>query len=90
MISHILVPLDGSDYSESALEPARALAEKFGARLTLLTVMLRFPESRIHVPKLDERSQEQGRNYLLDVLVRRPLGSTSIKAETRVALGTPA
>lgn len=35
----ILVPLDGSELAESALEPARELAEKFGAELLLARVV---------------------------------------------------
>ncbi len=35
MITHILVPLDGSDACEQALAPAQELANRFGARLTL-------------------------------------------------------
>lgn len=87
MISHILVPLDGSDASERALGPARELSDRFGAKLTLLTVMLRFPESRIQAPKLDERSEEHGRAYLSEVRDRHCL-SNSVARETR--LGWPA
>src|SRR5579859_34581 len=36
MIERILVPLDGSTLAERALQPAVELAEKFGARVTLL------------------------------------------------------
>jgi nucleotide-binding universal stress UspA family protein len=86
-ITHILVPLDGSDASEVALGPARELADRFGAELTLTTVMLRFPESRIHVPKMDERSKENGLAYLADVRSRHELPD-SVNLE--VHLGTPA
>jgi|BarGraNGADG00212_1021973.scaffolds.fasta_scaffold205182_1 nucleotide-binding universal stress UspA family protein len=55
MISLILVTLDGSDASERALGPAREIADRFGATLSLLTVMIRYPESRIHIPQMDER-----------------------------------
>jgi nucleotide-binding universal stress UspA family protein len=54
VFTHILVPLDGSEYSERAVEPACSLAEKYSARLTLMTVMLRFPGSRLYVPTLDQ------------------------------------
>jgi nucleotide-binding universal stress UspA family protein len=36
MFSRVLAPLDGSALSEQALEHAGAMAEKFGARITLL------------------------------------------------------
>lgn len=87
MITHIVVPLDGSDASERALAPARELAERFAAHLTLLTVMLRFPESRIVVPKLDARSVEQGSQYLADVISRHALPSSVAR---QAVLGTPA
>jgi nucleotide-binding universal stress UspA family protein len=70
------------------MEPARSLAEKYSARITLLTVMLRFPESRIRAPKMDEQSVDHGRSYLKDALTRHPLGA--VPADTRVELGTPA
>ena len=38
MYKEILLPLDGSDVSESALVPARQLAESLGARLHILQV----------------------------------------------------
>jgi nucleotide-binding universal stress UspA family protein len=64
VFKHIVVPLDGSEYSERAVEPARSLAEQYGARLTLLTVMVRFPASRLHIARLDQGSEERGRQYL--------------------------
>ena len=45
MFTHILVPLDGSCYAERALEPARSLAEKYAARMTLHTVIMEFAEA---------------------------------------------
>jgi nucleotide-binding universal stress UspA family protein len=38
MFTKILVPLDGSNLSEQALEPAIRIAEKFGASIVLLRV----------------------------------------------------
>ncbi len=89
MFTHILVPLDGSEYSERAVEPARSLAEKYGARLTLLTVMVRFPVSRLHVPTLDQGSEARGRQYREEVRATR-LGAASVPVNTVVQLGTPA
>jgi nucleotide-binding universal stress UspA family protein len=89
VFTHILVPLDGSEYSERAVEPACSLAEKYGARLTLLTVMLRFPASRLHVPTLDHGSEARGRQSLEEVRATR-LGAASVPVDTAVPLGTPA
>lgn len=36
MYEHILVPLDGSELAESVLPHVKALAEKFGSKVTLL------------------------------------------------------
>jgi nucleotide-binding universal stress UspA family protein len=88
MINHILVPLDGSNESEEALTYAASLAEAYGgARVTLLAVMLRFPESRIHAPKMDEQSMERGWQYLKEVIARHP---RSFPVEAKVRLGVPA
>ena len=52
MFTHILVPLDGSAFSETAVKPALSLGEQYRAKVTLFTVMLRIPESRLNVPLL--------------------------------------
>lgn len=88
MISHILVPLDGSEQSERALETASSVAEAYGgARVTLLAVMIRYPESRIHVPKLDEHSEDLGKGYLKDLCSRH---TRTFPVATKVRLGVPA
>jgi nucleotide-binding universal stress UspA family protein len=89
VFKHILVPLDGSEYSERAVEPARSLAEQYSARLTLLTVMVRFPASRLHIARLDQGSEERGRQYLEEVRATQ-LGTASVSVDTVVPLGTPA
>ncbi len=89
MFTHILVPLDGSEYSERAVEPALSLAEKYGARITLLTVMLRFPESKLQVLTVDQRSEDHGRRYLADVRAMK-LGTAAVPVALVVELGTPA
>jgi nucleotide-binding universal stress UspA family protein len=87
--THMLVPLDGSEYSERAVEPACSRAEKYGARLTLLTVMVRFPGSRLSIPTLDQGSEARGRQYLEEVRATK-LGTASVLVDTVVQLGTPA
>ena len=88
MISHILVPLDGSDQSEHALRYALSMAEAYDdCRVTLLAVMLRFPESKIHVPRLDEQSEARGYDYLKEVVART---QRSVPLATKVRLGVPA
>jgi len=89
VFKHILVPLDGSEYSERAVELARSLAEQYSARLTLLTVMVRFPASRLHIARLDQGSEERGRQYLEEVRATQ-LGTASGPVDTVVQLGTPA
>ena len=89
MFNHILVPLDGSDNSELALAHAFSLAEAYGgARITLLAVMLRFPESKIHVPSLDAQSEERGKAYLSSVVAKH--GPRSMPLDLSVKLGVPA
>jgi nucleotide-binding universal stress UspA family protein len=89
VFTHILVPLDGSEFSERAVEPARSLAEKYGASITLLTVMLRFPESKLQVPKVDQRSEERGQRYLADVRAIK-MGTAAVPVALVTKHGTPA
>lgn len=65
MFRHILVTLDGSEYSERALGYARDLAQATGARISLISVILR-PDSphTPTVPKLDEDSRKRALAYL--------------------------
>jgi nucleotide-binding universal stress UspA family protein len=89
MFNHILVPLDGSEYSERALDSAFSVAEAYGgARVTLLAVMLRFPESKIHVPKMDEQSEGRGKEYLRALIERA--GPHGFPVDLIVKLGVPA
>lgn len=81
MFSHILVPLDGSEYGERALAQAEELARVTGARLTLFSVLLR-PEAvggdeHLRVAKLDEQS----RNRLLGELEET---SSAVKERTGI------
>jgi nucleotide-binding universal stress UspA family protein len=89
VFTRILVPLDGSEYAERAVEPALSLAEKYGASITLLTVMLRFPESKLQVPIVDQRSEEHGQRYLADIRAIK-LGTAAVPVALVTKHGTPA
>ena len=89
MFTHILVPLDGSAFSETAVAPALSLGEKYGAKVTLLTVILRIPESRLHVPLYDQQSEERGQHYLEEIRTTRA-NASPVGIDTVVRLGTPA
>ena len=43
MFKHILVPIDGSDTSQAALDKAAGLAQAFGARVTAIFVIDPYP-----------------------------------------------
>jgi nucleotide-binding universal stress UspA family protein len=88
VINHILVPLDGSSESEQALSYAASLAEAYGgARVTLLAVMLRFPETRIQSARMDERSEQRAWTYLKEIIAKHP---STFPIEAHVRLGVPA
>ncbi len=42
MFKHILVPTDGTSFSDKAIEMALSLAKPFGARVTIMTVSVPF------------------------------------------------
>lgn len=89
MFTHIVVPLDGSTFSEAAVEPALSLGEKYHAKVTLLTVMLRIPASRFHIPMFDAQSEERGRRYLEEIRTARQ-ETSPVSVDIAVRLGTPA
>lgn len=71
VIRHILVPLDGSRLAESVLPAAAAMADGFGAQVTLLHIIEeRAPETVHGQPHLTEADQAQA--YLEEV-ARRPV-----------------
>jgi nucleotide-binding universal stress UspA family protein len=89
MFTHIVVPLDSSAFSETAVKPALSLAEKYGAKVTLLTIILRIPESRLHAQIYDQQSEKAGRHYLEEIRSAEGEGS-SVPIDIAVRLGTPA
>ena len=89
MFTHILVPLDGSAFSETAVEPALSLGVKYRAKVTLFTVMLRIPESKLHVALYDQQSEARGRHYLEELRATRGEEAT-VPIDVAVRLGTPA
>jgi nucleotide-binding universal stress UspA family protein len=104
MYSHLLVPLDGSTEAESALAHAQAVAERFGARVTLIRVTVA-PETLIAEaasgapgvpeagPLLDptpvvEAEQDEAKTYLAGVVER--LRSSGVQVTTETPKGAPA
>lgn len=88
MIKHILIPLDGSEYAEKALDFATELARITGAHLSILTVILRFgvvlPSQRL----LEESSQVHIHEYLHPI--RDRLAQTGLEVSAHVDFGNPA
>lgn len=87
MFSHVLVPLDGSEYSERALNYAVDIAKSTGATVSLLTVILRYPLPNLpRAAELDEHSRKLAEEYLASKA--GPLGN--IVAKQTVMFGEPA
>lgn len=65
MIRHILVPLDGSEAAEEAIELAVQLAAALNARITLAAVVPRPGWAHVpHISELDETSHRLATEYL--------------------------
>jgi nucleotide-binding universal stress UspA family protein len=92
MFTRILVPLDRSESAARAVEPALSLAEKYGARMTLLMVMFRAPlpdpESR-EGAFLDQYFEQHGQQYLEEICATR-MRTVSVPVDRVVRLGTAA
>lgn len=89
----ILVPLDGSQLAEAALEPAVALARDFAADLTLLQVISTFyepfaGEAAPYIPVDSEAELAEARSYLEGLAA--PLRVAGIATTTRAEVGLPA
>lgn len=85
-IRNLLIPLDGSELSETIVPAAAELALAFNARVTLLQVVSsRFPTHNGLVPALPQHWTEalqSGENYLEEVA--RRLRSRGLRVETMV------
>ena len=97
MFKKILVPLDGSELAERALEPAIRIAEKFGGEVILLRVAV--PETMLVglaclTPQPYEvydadlwRDQEEAQAYLSGITTR--WAAAQVPVRTEVISGTP-
>jgi len=95
MYKRILVPLDGSDLSERALEPAFQLAEKFAAEVVLLRVIALDDMTAVvagsgpqfmHLRDVrEEHDRAESEAYLHGILSQAQANQVPVK--TRVAFG---
>lgn len=96
MFRKILVPLDGSDLAENALEAAFALARQFRSEVILLRVVVPdeilvslpalLPPAALYPAKSFHQSEE-AEAYLFGVKVR--WSASGVRIRTEVAAGTP-
>ena len=87
MFKRILVPLDGSPLAETALAPATALAQRFGAELLLVRTILVhvFPGADPGPAQLDALREAQ--TYLEHISYR--VEATGVKVQTAIPYDTP-
>ncbi len=96
MFAKILVPLDGSELAERALEPAIRLARAAGSQIIFLRIpeieqILAAPYSALdtyHLELSTARTAAEAENYLQDVLARYT--GSDLPLSTRVVAGIPA
>ena len=98
LVKRVLVPLDGSDLAETALAPATALTQHYGARLTLLRVVtpLVVPAPVYALPLVlpPERFEDTeaarfdaAKNYLVAIAARLRLEDRDLLVETDARIG---
>ena len=88
MVDHILVPLDGSELSEKALNLGKDLARATGARMSIVTVVLRYGKSVPGQQELESESRKQIGDYLDPI--RDQLTAEGLQAVSSVEFGNPA
>ena len=87
-----LVPLDGSDLAEAALDSAALLATQIGARLRLLRVVEPpsyplYGDGYVYVPIDEEAERADAEQYLQEQV--KGLAGQGVTAEAEVAYGQP-
>jgi len=93
MFKHILMPTDGSEHSERAVERGIELAKLCGAKVTGIHVM---PDYRMLIasegmvsPNVDDKIEEQAREQATRFLdfVQRAADAAGVPCETLIARG---
>ncbi|MBI4310927.1 MAG: universal stress protein [Chloroflexi bacterium] len=88
MVKHILVPLDGSEYAEKALDFAQTLALATKAHISLLTVIMRFGAVLPNQRQLEASSHAHITEYLHPI--RDMLARNGLDVSAHVDFGNPA
>jgi nucleotide-binding universal stress UspA family protein len=83
VLRHILIPLDGSKLSESAIPAGMALAKALGATITLLHILEKNPPEAVH-GQTHLQSPDEAQEYLKNV--RASLLPADIAIHTHVHL----
>lgn len=90
-IKKILVPIDGSDASERAFSQACSLAEKAGAKVTMIYVVdadvLMFPVYKVNLAATDTGSIKAKGREVLEVYAHD--APEDLKIEKKVEIGVP-
>jgi nucleotide-binding universal stress UspA family protein len=88
---HVLVPLDGSELAERALEIATGLVSKTGGRLLLVQVLRWSTQAFLFgVPDVDAARVDQELTKASGEYLDKTREALSVPAETRVMHGVPA
>jgi nucleotide-binding universal stress UspA family protein len=92
-MKHIMVPLDGSEFAERALEPALNLATRTGAQLHLATVVSDLPPVPLAagdgelISQWFEEEEERARTYLSEVKGKVSAKAPGVEVNDHVQLG---
>jgi nucleotide-binding universal stress UspA family protein len=92
MYQKILIPVDGSEPSDRAVQQGVTLAEKFGAQVVIFNVIqpisYQVPESFLYSDLLMEKLSHQGQDIVENYRRQFQTGGLDIRTET--ATGVPA
>jgi nucleotide-binding universal stress UspA family protein len=87
IITSILVPIDGSDHAEKALDYALNMAEKYEAKVEILTVVDEVKTSPDWAREYSEKLREQGEEVLEKTFSKAVKQKPNIKISKRIAEG---